>query len=246
MNREEAIDKVRKLLALNEGSGATTAEAANAAAAATQLMERYRLASAEVEAPEEEDEAIVESAPLVEGKRLQGWFRMLVGSVCVHNSCRSLLRSGMGMSRLLIVGRTSDVAVTEYMITYLRREIDRLAAQHVGMGRSYLNSFRLGAAVEVRKRLEAARLEARRDATTMAIVRVDARADEVADWCKTSGFKTTNFRPRTADQEGYEKGRRAGATIPLNPGIEGSSPVDALPKHRDGSVFELPGGGDGG
>lgn len=247
MTRDEAIDKVRKLLALAEGEGATTGEAANAAAAATALMERYRLASAEVAVAAEDDEAIAEGTLLVEGLRLDGWIRFLLVAVAKTNSCRSLLQSHVGGKKSLrIIGRPSDSAVAQYTFAYLRREIDRLADEHRGAGRSYLNAFRIGAVSEVSKRLSQAKTEARVGATSTAIVRVDARGEEVGAWLEARGTKPTTIRTRAPDAEGYAAGRRAGAEIPLSPAIEGGNtkPAASLPKHHDPGVFDFPGGGE--
>lgn len=139
------------------------------------------------------------------------------------------------MRRLLIIGRPSDAAVAEYTFSYLRREITRLADLHRGAGRSYLNAFRIGAVTEVQRRLASAKREARQGATSTAIVRVDARDAAIDAWCEQESIgKARKVSYRPSDADAYHAGRKAGADIPLHPGVgPGDAPPEALPTYHD-------------
>ena len=100
-----------------------------------------------------------------------------------------------------------------------------------GRGRSYADSYRKGLVTTVRLRLHEARAQARATATTQAIVRVDARADEarsaVAAECPS--IKTTNLKTEVTHGAAYQRGRKDGEHINLGEELGPGRAVAALP-----------------
>lgn len=242
----DAVDKVRKLLNLAEGKGATPAEAAVALATAERLMARHRLERADVMREGEGAEAVEDGAaePLFTSRRRMPWVLGLAAGVAAAQHCRTYLRptppgAEHGWS-VCLVGRASDMQVARYLFAYAHREIERLAADArdsgVLCGGNEVNSFKWGAAEIVVARMHLARTEAERafrqqhgQAAQTAIVRVSERDTEVELWMKKQ-FKLERPKKRRGnkiDQYGRQLGHDAGSRIALTPAVEGKTEAPA-------------------
>lgn len=247
MAEPRIIQKVVDLLALAEGKGATTGEAANAAAAAQALMERHKLSRAAVQAAVDADAQTdggirEDPEPFWTGRRHISWRRRLANGVARCNDCRIAIALGTKRSRagMWFIGHAEDTEVARYLYGYLSREIARLASKAVDINRGALknprtwaNNFRLGAAYAVVRRLQQARAEARQQAMAElnvfvangAMIRLNARDNAVDRWTHDHlKKKHCTTSEATFDINGRKAGMRAGVRILLR---------DALKEQRE-------------
>ena len=180
---DKVIERVKKLLAL-AGNNNSAAEAAVAAAMANKLLDEYRLSTADLES---QDEAISEPIeddvePIYQSGKVTLWKCLLIRVLCAHYGCSSWNdcdRSGRKISRYRLVGRRSDIGIVRYMYAYLLSECTRLSqAEAKGMGRVFISSYCEGFVSGVKEQLKASRVEVQKQATSSAIVKIDARAEE--------------------------------------------------------------------
>jgi hypothetical protein len=175
MTRDEAREKIRKLLAL--ATSGNPNEAASAAAKAVSLMERYEILAAEVEGTGgEEPMERMTFGDLM--KRLERWRFFLADGVASAHWCAVCYRRLTG--EIEIVGRRSDVLAAQRVLEWCHGEIIQLARACAGRGRRYAHAFRLGCVWAIRKAIEAerARLHAELagSVTSRALMIVDDRA----------------------------------------------------------------------
>lgn len=240
MNHEEAVSKAVRLLKLSHSSDSPH-EAANAAAAAQAIIDRYKLTGLSAESdipgaarePEEEIKNFENPLEVGEGKNLSRWRVTLASALAKANQSR-IYTSGTAIK---IVGRPSDAETIRYMYQYLVSEIERLTKIHArGNGKTWANNFRLGIVDEIGDRLRKQREETlekmKAEAvgmstgqTGMALVRLDKalakmeqRGEDVQSWMdKNLKLRTTYARART-DYGAREAGRQAGKSIQLGGG----------------------------
>lgn len=255
MNHDKVIDKIKKLLRLAESADVN--EAANAAAQAQRLMEQHRIDQAMISVDEDAEDASVDDEdikefsdqPLAASGRLAQWKSSLGVAIASINGCRCVLSKEWSdghrkfRTTLCLVGHPSDVVTVRYLFSYLVGEIERLCKErNHGRGRTWANSFRIGAVHTVRKRLQEAKEQARLDARkklkgntkalariSKALERVDARAGAVDLWMKEN-LETRAGRSRASnrDWDAYREGKRAGQTIDLSGPGSGKAGAKAL------------------
>lgn len=178
------IDRVQKLLALSKSSNIH--EATNAAAAANKLIDQHRLSEADLESkndvqelePIEEDTEV-----LYETGKVTTWKQSLIGVLTRHYGVvywnDNYYPNGRKVSRFRIVGRRSDLAIVKYMFNWLQLEITRLSTiETKGLGRVFAASYCVGFVNGIAKQLKATRMEAQKDATETAIIKINAREEE--------------------------------------------------------------------
>lgn len=229
MTYQEATIKAVKLLRLAQSSNEN--EAALAMTRAQELIDRHKLTglSLDMDTENPPEDIIHFTHDPLDPEAHATWKHRLAISLCYHNQCRVYRSSG----KLIIVGRPSDATTVRYLYGWMTREIDRLAAAKcAGCGRTYWNSFRIGAANCVSDRLAEQRdatiasvkVEAELQGSTMALVRVnnaiakmDARLDEVNTWTKRNLKLRTVTRQSRINSTAREMGYAAGKTISLRP-----------------------------
>lgn len=239
------VDKIKKLLRIAESADVN--EAANAAGKAQQMMEAHNIDLAMLPADDDGNAVTEEEVREFDGKealhtsaRVASWQSQLSHRIAKSNGCSTFMGhtydpdSHKYLRTLGIVGRPSDVATVRYLFQYLRGEIDRLCKKSArGKGRTWANSFRLGAVHEVGRRLkeakEAARQEAREkmealegDQTTAlarldtALALIDRRLNDTKSWMDANmNLRSTRARSAQRDWGAYESGREAGSSISL-------------------------------
>lgn len=158
----KVIDRLKALLALAEGKGATEAEAQLAMEHAQALMLKHSLTVATVEASGGTKEARLKDQT---SKNLMfKWQRQLFEVVAKVNFCHFSLvykRTASGeeiAGGYEIIGRQSNVIAARNMYEYLAQTIARLVKQECGTSSSaqftkYANSFRLGCVDRLSDRL---------------------------------------------------------------------------------------------
>lgn len=191
------ISRVKKLL--NLARCKTAEEAASAAAMAQKLIEKYRLDAAlcaedapEKAAPRPTKEDVVFRFA---GQKADQWVCSLASSVGKVNGCyiwqshevspvcdASGIARGTKIVRVIRgAGAEDSLATVAYLIGYLVHEVNRLAENVRGAGRTWLNNFRQGAVHEIGRRLRESHEAARAGAIEAARNPEKARADAYAE-----------------------------------------------------------------
>lgn len=261
MSIQGVIEKVQKLRKLARSTNEH--EAAAAAAAADRLIQEHGLVEAQLQA-----EGKVEAEPVTEDQegltvwrgRAPTWQRQLASGFTRHYDCAAYLawdyrnrapdgRPGM---RHNLVGRASDVAAVKYMFGWLSVEIERLAQERKGNGRSWLDSFRRGAVQGVLNKLYESKKAARgeveaRVAVASAIdpgtkagaglVLYDRRREEAVEAMKAMHEDVAERMKRSrggrsfaspSSHDGYSAGREAGRSIHVGAAVGSGKGTKAL------------------
>lgn len=219
MTREEAMDKVRKLLERAEHPSTDPNESATSFARAQQIMDRYRIARADVPDTSEVEEEMT-AADADDPGRVASWVKVVSTAVSDSTSTALLFwTTGERDSRSCrYFGRASQVDHAIYLHRLICSEIERLAkVQATGKGRVYANNFKLGAAVTVARRLKEQRestlAEARAaGASTSALAVFDAEQKAADAWMRTQAGKVRVSGPiRVSGNAEARQARAAGA-----------------------------------
>jgi hypothetical protein len=220
---EKILDRIQKLLALATSDNVN--EAAAAASKAQELMTRHQLELADLQAitPGATGESI-DNDELFREKSLIMWKTTLAAGIAKANGCAVYTSqvqylSGKNVANVCrIVGIGSSVSTVRYMYTYLMREIDRLAAlNREGHDRAWLNSFRLGAVATITYRLQTAANDAKKGASTGALVVVDKNKDRLEEALAALGLRT-GPEHKIKDTTGFSAGAKAAKDINLTAG----------------------------
>jgi len=236
-------DKIQKLLRLAAGR-ANLNEAAAAFAQAQALADRHAidLGALDVEREERGEEP---AAPAAEITRIEidapartrsAWRIRLASAVATASGCRTYTgpsHTRAGYTGIWAYGPADRLETVKTLYHWIGREVDRLGRIYAGgRGRTAGRDFRLGAAAEIRTRLDAERAKtldaARADAYASggetALARVStaiARQDRTAD-VERYARTTLNLRAGSAlagarGGSAYAAGRAAGRTISTAP-----------------------------
>lgn len=227
MDLEKVLDKVRKLRALANRAG-TMAESEAATSAADALIQQYRLCEADIESadPTRREAVGVDETPLDTFARRTHYGRTrLASSLSAHYGCYVLIRSRPhGERKVIICGRTSDVAIVRYMYAWLSAQVDRLSSSETPRARL---AFWHGAVSGIQATLAASVATATRAHTEAhggaAAIVLASRAEEAQKWAKAAlgnigpGYvaKAPNGTG-DAMRRGYDAGREIhlGAALP--------------------------------
>jgi hypothetical protein len=237
-DRESILKKVRKLLNLADDK-ANINESASAAQMAQQLIEKHRIAMAELDVGEEGEDP-VDSFDLIDedGPKVRVWKVDLANAIGNVNGCATVYRRGSKRSRtkatIDLVGTKDNVNTVRYLFFYLSTTIERLCKrQGKGLGRVWAQSFRAGAVSMIGERLFEAKQKAREDlrkkagesADSTALVKLETAIEKVDNQLQNAlDFMRRSFHltdPRasniTIDQLGFDSGRKAVKNLPLDP-----------------------------
>ena len=219
------IEKIRRLRALAQSSNVN--EAAAAAAAAETLIQKHNLAEAVLESESVEEEVTSEETAEL-GTTMPLWKSMLCSALARAYQCAGKFatqrvwnadsqRFQPTANTYVAYGRASDLATLKYQYAFFSVEIERLCSIHAkGRGRTYANSFRLGAMVAIVDAIGKATGQAREGADARALVIVDQRL-EAAKAARAEASPNAVKDKRSArydlDRAGYEAGQRAGSGV---------------------------------
>ncbi len=233
-NLNAVIAKIKALRALATSSNVH--EAAAAAAQAEALLQKHRLDEAALEGGGEPTEAPQEAAePLEWHKGHLAWWRVHLGSTLLRNhGCVDYVATRGSRRCHVIIGRPSDVATVRYLYAWLTTEIGRLRDRHPGMGRSWRNSFCLGAVDGISAAMKAAKAEARSGATSSALVAVDRRDRDSRDLLARlhPKLRATSGGAASRDDDAYGRGVTAGQNIHLGGALDATSTTRQLGSGR--------------
>lgn len=241
MDRKKAIDRIRKLL---ENRGRTPEESATRAAMAVRLMAKHGIESIEqVEAESDpiglnEDYAVEISG----GDRYPRWKWQLAWAVAVPMLCKIMLLNRKVEDKVIaklvtFVGRRSDAQGCAYIFRYLVDELVRihdeerprfrpptgiandrrieLAAIHKKHLRQWSKDFYMAAVEVLRQRLDEARQDVMKTASSTALVRVDNVRHEIDAIAAELGISWETPRETEVRTDGVVYGVRAGRSIDL-------------------------------
>ena len=223
-NLQNVIDKVKKLLALSKSSNQN--EAANATAAANRLIDEYRLSENDLN----DSDMIVDNEFIYETGRVIPWKRGLIYvlsnhyGVAVINQCD--FSNGRCKSRFKLIGNKSDVQIVKYMFAWLTSEITRLSnIEAKGKGHIFVFSYCEGFVAGIKNQLDISRSEAKKSATTEAIVKIDSRLEQSNEFmCKKFNTETKKFvSKRRFDSGAYYDGVNKGENTHLGRSLENNN-----------------------
>jgi len=224
MASEAVMSKIRALLAKEGAEGTTPQEVATALALAQRLLEREGLTreSLAVESHAEETEEIIKSDdPLFEAGAKITWKGSLAYSLAKENGVATCWRG----TKIMMVGKPSNILVVRYLFAYCEREIQRITARHSrGLGKTWANNFRLGCVEAIRESIRAekeAERAAQRAAASgsalvvlnQAIARMDQQFSDAYAFLRSgTRLRSVSVNVRT-DSSARAAGRVAGASI---------------------------------
>lgn len=232
--RDNLIRKIKNLLKLAENEGATPAEAAAAMGRAQHLMDRYKIDAALAEAfddePTEEIRDWDDPLDTMTGRSLPTWLGRLAMVVAGANGCHVYQSRGEGGRKMLkILGGASDATTARYLYKWIRRQVDEMACEYSGNGKTWINNWRLGVVQEINYRMKRARKAAAADAVReghalivveTALAKIAQRSTEVEAW----GAANLGLRGRGRstssryDSSARAQGRQDGRSVTLNGG----------------------------
>lgn len=215
---DDVIERVRKLLSLAQSNNAN--EAAAAAAAANKLMDKYRLSHADLECSGQEAAEPIEEDPdyIYATGKVTMWKWTLLNVLAQHYGCTiwndTSFDTGRQFSRFRSVGRKSDLTILRYMFAWLTMECSRITKNFAGSGRIVINSYCDGFVSGIRQQLAKSREEVKAEASSNAIVLINARSEEAKTWlfAQRTNLRTVKMashahRDRSAYSAGQERGR---------------------------------------
>lgn len=234
MTRDDALAKIRDLLALAAGN-ANENEAAVAMAAASRLMEQHSIEQFEAlrETEEVEPEMVERTLEGADGEqsKLAMWRSVLAEGIAKANGCLTfktrvrIKHTRIAITKLQILGESFAVSTSCYLYAYAANQIDGFTDQavkaHGRPGRTWANSFRMGCVERVIERYKEAsaknRDDARATASPGALVLASSIDEKIAD--QLARFFKDNLRTKksayTSDQQAAAAGRHAGDKVDL-------------------------------
>jgi hypothetical protein len=225
----KTIDRIRKLLALANNSGATESEADSARRMADALMEAAGVTESDIPDGEADPAATVRAEN--RGRAPARWSRTLAHAVSLVLGCRVYTRKGYGGPPTMVwVGTDTQREAGEAMHQWLEREVNALARRYRGVtdstrARSTMAAYRMGVAITVLDKAQLMVKAREAEAVGAALVRRDAVKAAIARHLPPRLTKSTQVNIR--DEGAFHAGRAAGAAIELQRkvGAQGAGPL---------------------
>jgi len=229
MADEVILAKIKKLLNLATSDNAN--EAANAQAAAQKLLLRHHIDEAELnEFSLTKTEKITQiTTSGKNGHNRSTWYNTMAGIIAKANLCE-MLTSGPG---LIWIGKPTDIEISQFLLSQVVSDLTRIcerdwynfnweqrnASRYMKVhGKSWKNSFYLGACQSIRDRLNEnlLQLKAADNETNALILRNDIELKEYLH----SNFSIRYTQTRGAsDRSGFDSGKAAGRSLQFRGGI---------------------------
>lgn len=232
---EAVLSKIQKLLNMTQANGASVHEAEVAAAAAQRLMTQHRISVSDLKPYKEEE--ISNKRFIYSGERVVQWKSWLGQVIAEVNGCKTYIGYENGIRKngreghlikIRVIGRDSDVQIVDYFFNYLVREVERFCkALNNGRGKTWSNSFKMGATRAIVDRLRAAHEQVKTESGSQAIVKLDMRQAEIDEWAKKLNLRDVkNASNINWNANAYIKGKEIGEKIQLNKGVSGKTAGD--------------------
>jgi hypothetical protein len=193
---EKIIAKINLLMAKAAGSNSEE-EAKTAARIADELISKYRINKAVVDNATQdqnaEEDKIIQFCLETRGRR-SNWHEMLI-RVLVDRYSSAFYMSftypeGRKVTNYMVVGKTSDIQLVEFLHSFLTQKIENLCKMHcLGRGLNYALSWCEGAVMGVRETLNLAKVQQQKEAETnkemsQALAIFDGRKTEVENYLR--------------------------------------------------------------
>lgn len=233
--QEKIIDRVKKMMALANCSGAAEGERDNALRMAYNLLAKHNLSMSQVETsnstPAEQRES--QKATFV----VYPWARSiasLVGSLFFCNYY--FMRHGEGkQASHVFIGKVSNAATAQYMSEFVVKSVCREAARLYGSAIApEARCFAIGVVRKLQERVNEIKTSLNKEidseqkvtGTALAIVNLDKAEKEAnALWLAEQGVKLRTSASRqkgVTDSDAYHAGKDFGARVSLSPQVGAS------------------------
>jgi hypothetical protein len=226
---ENITERIRHLLNMTAEHGCSEAEASNAMAKATDLLEKYNLSIAEIKTSSPQEADLIRGEIQYEDL----WERRLFGAVARNNFCRTV--GDLGQQKVIILGRKPNVIATVEMGLWLKLQIEGIVLKemvgfngrmvlnqfnqiefrnHKENKRSYKASFIDGMVARLGSRLQ--ELKRERELATSSLSALTVRLDnEAEDFMRKLFPHLTNNRIQIKSSSGYSAGQTAANGVSL-------------------------------
>lgn len=240
---DSILAKIKKLQALTTDRGATPEEAATAAAKAQALLFERNLSQCDVDTKEQagpDPYGKVETTLEGANRNTVTWRRTLLYTIAKHNFCTAITLPNQ--TKMIVIGKRSNVETVLYLNHILVREIERLAIEAgktvLSARSAYMVSFCRGAVATIHSRLQAQQRESEQAATSttnargtsnaVAIRTMSQELDKAVTHFYPGGLRTSSRRTRVGSMDGYRSGQQAGAGISMHRGVGSRSAAGYL------------------
>lgn len=235
-DKERAENKIRKLLALAKGEGATEQEVETAMRQAEALMLKHNIQLADMLAETKAAPTFDWTNAFVpygrygkttwEAKTVPAWFDIIAVGVGRFTDCtvRKHRKAGLGMG-MGFYGDSHDVELAVWLLEYLRDNTFWQAHSQKDLDRAGKESFRRGMAARLQRRLydlRDERNEAMAASGSTALVVVETKQEQRDEHF---GFKqeTRQLANTTRSYSGYQRGVAAGDKVGLHRPLSGNT-----------------------
>lgn len=230
MSNDKILDRVRKMMALANDSGATEAEREAALSHATALLQKHNLSMKDM--PSEEAEGRLQSSVELTGDI---WIRTLCNSIAGLFFCNYFYQKTRTQAREghFFVGKESNAVTAMEMSVYLVKSIKREASKRYGSATSADGrSFCVGTLSSIRVRIQEMKQQgAKQDnglSTGTSLVLADLyQTEKLANekFLASQGVTVEIKKPRVSSvrSDSFSAGKTHGRTISLNRQVGGTS-----------------------
>lgn len=220
--RNEILERVKKLLTLADPSrGATPEEAATAAAKAQALLYEHNLSMADMTTHETPGEYENANTLLRSDRHNLSWHRRLVYAIAKTHFCSAIQYPGT--LKMALIGKRGDIEFCLWLYEYLQAEIIRMAdATYQAEGvltkpLAWKRAFAMGAVGTISNRLYRKQQDMMRaDTQTTALVHVSGKGLEQAVAKFFGRVRKSRAAGPRLHAEAFHLGQRAGYSLNLN------------------------------
>jgi hypothetical protein len=218
---EAIISTINNLLNKTVANGCSEAEAESASRIAQSLLTKHRLTIADLEQNVEENIIYDKQSPLEKFKRVSQWKLNLATACASNNGCRIIINNNAGNKSFNLIGRESDCDIVRKLYAGLLALVDSLTADALASyriaGKRQGVSYRLGVVASLSKRMSEGRREARKEAASTALVKLDNSDEEVKLWIDKNlrGLGTRKSSTKKIDRDAYYTGVSDGRSAPM-------------------------------
>ena len=229
MNREDVMDKLKKLMSLSQSSNEH--EAALAAQRAAELMARHQIEAAEFHAHVgHTDEPTTPESGRIDaeeesawGKREEAWKAQLADALATNLGGKMWRQYGHKIFRFFMIGPPDSIAAARYLYMALEAQIRRLGQVEMrkrGESNAWRRAYQLGMVLNVSSRLKQGRETVISTSTAMVHVsRMNEAVEEVYAAMELKHSKGGQLKRADATSDGYRDG--AQLDISSAPGRKG-------------------------
>lgn len=215
------VEKIKKLLELSKSGNEH--EAATAAARVAELMAKHEISAADLTVDTGEprtERGRIDNDEDGWSTRYQAWKSTLAEVCALAVGARSWQQrhdSDNSLYKITIVGPVGSVNAARYLYMWLLKEVRRVSSHERnarGENDAWRTSFRVAMINRLHERMQAMRKQTFKEASSTAMVRVDATATAVKEAYDMMDLGKARG-PRATDYDGYHAGREAGDRVRL-------------------------------